>query len=105
MWNTEYDFKKSEEAIKALDKAEKRQADMRKLKGHKDPREVIKIEPADPVNRIKPDFRKDKDQKYLSIDRKSLSCYGRGDPFSKEHRKVCKAKDHTCTYCNKKGHF
>ena len=38
---TENDFEKSEEAIKALDKAEKRQADMLKLKGHKEPKEVI----------------------------------------------------------------
>ena len=98
MWNTEYDFKKSEEAIKALDRAEKWQADMHKLNGHKYHREVVKIEPTDSVNRIKPDFRKDND-------RKNLSCYGCGDPFSREHGKVCKAKEHTCTYCNKKGHF
>ena len=45
MWNTEYDFKKSEEAIKALDKADQRQADMQKLRGQKEPKEVIKVEP------------------------------------------------------------
>ena len=105
MWNTEHDFKKSEEAIKALDKADKRQADMRKLRGQKEPKEVIKTEPADPVNRIKPDFRRDKDRKYPSTDRKSLACYGCGDPFSKEHPKTCKEKEHTCAYCNKKCHF
>ena len=53
MWNTEYDFKKSEEAIKGLDKADKRQADMRKLRGQKEAKEIIIIEPFDPVNRIK----------------------------------------------------
>ena len=64
MWNTEYDFKKSEEAIKALDKADQRQADMRKLRGPKEPKEVIKVEPYEPVNRIKPNYKRDGDRKY-----------------------------------------
>ena len=34
-----------------------------------------------------------------------MACYGYGEPFNKDHRKVCKAKDNTCTYCNKKTHF
>ena len=34
-----------------------------------------------------------------------MACYGCGDPFTKDHRKVCKATDHTSTYCNKKSNF
>ena len=72
MWNTEYDFKKSEEAIKALDKADQRQADMQKLRGQKEPNEVIKVEPYEPVNRIKLDFRRDGDRKYNPLTVKIL---------------------------------
>ena len=81
------------------------QSDMRKLKGHREPKEVIKLEPEEPVNRIKPKYSRDGDRKYLIPDRKSLSCYGCGDPFNKEHREVCKAANHTCSFCNKKGHL
>ena len=72
MWNTEYDYKKSDEAIKALDKADQRQADMRKLRGQKEPKEVIKVEPYEPVNWIKPDFRRDGDRKYNPLTVKIL---------------------------------
>ena len=68
MWKTEYDFNKSDEAIRALDKVDQRQADMRKLKGQKEPKEVIKIEPDEPVNRIKPNYNRDGDRKYQPPD-------------------------------------
>ena len=35
LWSVEYDFKKTDDEIKAHDKAEKQHADVRKLKGHK----------------------------------------------------------------------
>ena len=66
---------------------------MRKLKGHKEPKEVIKIELVDPVNWMKPDFRRDKDRKYPSIDRKSSSCCGCGDPLAKNTGKYVKQKN------------
>ena len=78
---------------------------MRKLRGHKEPKEVIKVEPYEPVNRIKPNFKRDGDRKYNPPDRKNLTCYGCGDPCNKDHRKVCRAKEHTCTHCDKKGHL
>ena len=57
MWNTEYEFKKADEAIKAYNKAEKRRADMRKLKGHKDPKENVKKETIETVNRTSEKIR------------------------------------------------
>ena len=42
LWSAEYDFKKTDDEIKAHGKVEKQHADARKLKGHKESKEITR---------------------------------------------------------------
>ena len=71
LWPAECDFAKRDDEIKTHDKPERQHADVKKLRGQKETKEAAK----EVVSRIKPDFKKDKDQK-------SMAWYVCGEPFS-----------------------